>query len=159
MAGEQPGEGADGRCWGGAAPSPPLSLSSAHPSVSAALLCRRDGAGLSPGAHFTDQAVETLRALGGFAQRPLSGGSRDEPQWVFPILLSPFILTVLCPACKHPLSAKRRRSRAKQRVMPGFAGTVGSGGAGGGWAYAPTAPPVIHPGRPFEPGQEFKPPS
>lgn len=41
-----------------------------------------------PGAHFTDEDVETLSALVGFVQQPLLGSNREEPQPVFPLLLS-----------------------------------------------------------------------
>lgn len=93
-----------GSSWGKGGPEgqpqlPPLSLSSAHPSISdvllscrdgrvytsiSVLLCHRDGAGLSPGAHFTGEDVDTLHAPAWFAQQPLLRGIRGEPQWVSP---------------------------------------------------------------------------
>lgn len=76
--------GGDGGGWGaageggpgGAAPVPPLSLSLAHPSISAALLCCRDGAGLSPGAHFIGEDGETLCSLAGFDSAAALGGQQ-----------------------------------------------------------------------------------
>lgn len=54
---------------GGGSPGSPLEpfLGSSHWGISAVLLCCRDGAGLSPGTHFTDEDVETLCVPAGFA--------------------------------------------------------------------------------------------
>ena len=101
MSGEQPGEGGP--------PAPPLTLSSAHSSILAALLCHRDGAGLFLGAQFTDEDIKTLRTPAGFAQQPLLGDSRDEPQWVFPILLPPHPDCVLPSLQSSPLCQKKEK--------------------------------------------------
>lgn len=72
----------------GSSPLEPFLGLSQH--LSRVALCG-DGAGLSPGAHFTDEDVETLSVLVGFVQQLLLGGNREEPQPFFPILLSPHL--------------------------------------------------------------------
>lgn len=129
----------------GAAPAPPLSPSSARPTGASRPCCFAvemvQVYPLEPILQMRMSRPSVFR-LGLLSARLLSAGSRDEPQWVFPILLPPPILTVLCPACEHPLLAKRKRSRTKWRVMPRLCWCHGQ------WSShkSPAAPPSPTPG-------------
>lgn len=142
----------------GAAPAPPLSPSSARPTGASRPCCFAvemvQVYPLEPILQMRMSRPSVFR-LGLLSARLLSAGSRDEPQWVFPILLPPPHPDCALPSLRaSPLSQKKE----KQNKVEGHAQALLVP-----WAVVepqePSGPPITHPRRPFEPGQEFEPPS
>lgn len=157
MAGEQLGEG--GGAWGGSPgfplePFPGSSLPRCF-AVGMVQVCP-----LEP-----ILQMRTSRPSAGFAQQLLLGvgrGSRDGPQWVFPVVLPLDPDHALPTLQASPFSQKKKKqSKAKGRARALLASQaraeleVGRGAC----PPEPTGPPITQSRRPFEPGQEFKPPS